>query len=106
MNNAGIDGCSSFRHQAFLNKHIFDYNPYMTLFLVGVNEMHVATSVGGDTFIHNSREGHLQGFAQKSELFSFLWDLYRQKAPKKRKIGHSSTKILLKRPESIQTKIK
>lgn len=92
VNNAGIDGCSTFGHQVLLDEHIFKLKPNMIIFLVGVNEIHVASSQSGDNFLQNTKEYRFRKFAQKSELFSFLWNFYRQSVSKKRNIGHSNNK--------------
>lgn len=91
INNAGIDGCSTFGHQVLLDEHIFKYNPDMILFLVGVNDMHVATNQS-DHFLNDGREYILRNLSEKSELFSFLWNLYRQTVVKKHSFGHMTLK--------------
>ncbi len=93
INNAGIDGCSTHGHQILLSEHIFKYKPNMIILLVGVNEMHVAQSVGDD-FLNTTREYRLRKLAQKSELFSFIWAFYRQKTSRNNRVGHSKQKLL------------
>lgn len=94
INNAGIDGCSTFGHQVLLSEHVFKLNPDMIIFLVGVNEMHVAKSNYGDNFLETAREYKLRKLSQKSELCAFLWNLYRLNYSKKIKAEHGSKREL------------
>lgn len=90
INNAGIDGCSTYGHQALLSEHIFEIKPDMVVFLVGVNEILVAYSHSQDSFLETLRKYRLRGLSQKSELFAFLLNMYHLKFPKKIEIGHGS----------------
>lgn len=88
LNNAGIDGCSTFGHKILLSEHIFKFKPDMVIFLVGVNEMLVANSNLGDRFLGTTREYKLRELSQKSELLSFIWNLYRLQFSKEIKVKH------------------
>lgn len=87
LNNAGIDGCSTFGHQLLLREHIYDYRPNMVLFLVGVNDL-LLNHLQENDLLDNSREYRLRTLSQKSELFSLLWNLYRQTIHKNHSVGH------------------
>lgn len=94
LNNAGIDGCSTFGHQVLLENHLYDLKPNMIIFLVGINEMWAAKSKNGDEFLVSSKEYILRGLSQKSELVSFLWNFYRLQFARTHDVGHSTSKNL------------
>lgn len=91
VNNAGIDGCSTYGHDVLLSEHLIHYKPDMILFLVGVNDLYQSVYPTKDAFLKSSREYRLRHLAMKSELFSFLHNLYRQYSEKRLQIGHFST---------------
>lgn len=100
LNNAGIDGCSTIGHELLLNEHVYQFNPDMIIFLIGVNEMHIALSKYRDEFLVVGKEYRFRALAQNSKLWLFLWNLYRLNVSKKMNVGHNSEKELPDLPQA------
>lgn len=77
INNAGIDGTSTFGHQYLLEDHLLEMQPDMIVFLVGVNDLSQTELQSGDTFLQESHRHTMRKYMQYSEVFNLLITLYR-----------------------------
>ncbi len=77
VNNAGIDGCSTFGHDLLLTEHLIPLKPDMILYLIGINDLYQGLYNTQDTFLQTSREYRLRDWASKSEVFALGLTLYR-----------------------------
>ena len=88
LNNAGIDGSSTWGHLILLQDHLLQYDPDVVIFLVGINDLYQALFPNQDQFLKTGREYVLRRWAARSELFSFVLSLGRSLRVKKMRIGH------------------
>ena len=89
VNNAGLDGHSSFGHLVLLQNHIVNLKPKYVVFLVGCND--VAASE-----INNYEKEFLQGqkrWLEYSEIFNAISAIKRAKKAKDFGIHHQSIKL-------------
>ena len=92
VNNAGIDGHTTFGHLILLKSFIVRLRPKVALFLVGANDVGldragtfdegVLPAAGGLRFAANA-------VAEHSELISVVWNLVRAARARARGLGHS-----------------
>jgi len=93
LNNAGLDGHSTFGHLILLEDYLVKIKPKIIIFLSGAND------VGRDDLSAYDRD-HLRNQAkswkdflkEESELVSFLVNFYRTRAAKKQ-LGHSGMDV-------------
>jgi len=89
LNNAGIDGASTYGHQILLDDYLVDLKPDMILFLTGIND-HGRANFDNETAILQDRdESFLKKLARKSEVLMLISNLIRRAKAKKVGIGHS-----------------
>lgn len=77
VNNAGIDGTSTFGHQLLLEDHLLQMQPDIILFLVGVNDLSQTELQSGDRFLQEGHRHTMRRYMQHSEVFNLLITLYR-----------------------------
>jgi lysophospholipase L1-like esterase len=90
INNAGLDGHSSFGHLVLLRNHIINLRPKYVVFLVGCND--VAASQ-----INNYEKEFLQGpkrWLEYSEIFNVITAIKRAKKAQNFGIHHQSINLL------------
>lgn len=89
LNNAGIDGASTYGHQILLDDYLVDLKPDMILFLTGIND-HGRASFENETAILQDRdESFLKKLARKSEVLMLISNLIRRAQAQEVGIGHS-----------------
>lgn len=94
INNAGLDGHSSFGHLILMRDYILDLKPDYVLFLLGCND------IGRDDLTDFDRQ-HLQGeyvtwqqyLRNNSELFSLIANLRRHLRSNRRKLEHPGLRL-------------
>jgi lysophospholipase L1-like esterase len=79
INNAGLDGHSTFGHQILLQDYIAKIRPRFVLFLIGLNDIERADLRFGydDKFINQKRLNWKDRLAQKSELANLMLNMVR-----------------------------
>jgi lysophospholipase L1-like esterase len=92
VNNAGLDGHTTFGHLILLKSFIVRLHPKVALFLVGANDVGldqprtfdegVLPTAGGFRYAANA-------IAARSELVSILWNVMRAGRARARGLGHS-----------------
>lgn len=88
LNNAGLDGSSTYGHQVLLEEHLIKLKPEMVMFLVGVNDLFQTSYSTGDDFFQKIPKYSWRKWMNRSELVSFLLNFYRSQVTKSRKVGH------------------
>jgi len=85
INNAGLDGATTYRHLILLEDYVVQLKPNLVLFLVGINDVGV-----GD--IHDQPHGGLGGWLKswtnRSEVYSLGLNIYRYFVAQKRGLHH------------------
>ncbi len=82
LDNAGLDGTSTFGHIILLQDHIVSLHPDYVIFLTGVNDMEEKAMGGFDTYHSNemdtrSVKDYLRSLARKTEIGALIENMYR-----------------------------
>jgi lysophospholipase L1-like esterase len=84
VNNAGLDGHSTFGHTVLMKDFIIHIKPKVVLFLVGINDLWAKTSNAYDSNLKNdltlnyhSIKGFLRTAGNYSEVVALAYNLYR-----------------------------
>lgn len=89
LNNAGLDGNTTFGHRLLLEQVVLDLRPNVVLFLIGVNDVGLAA---GNQYDDSTRKALRDRFIEHSELLSTLqvfWRTFRARSQ-----GLSNTPVL------------
>jgi hypothetical protein len=92
LNNAGLDGHSTFGHLVLLSDHVLRIRPKVVLFLVGLNDQATTTPKTHDRAqlkgIHNWSPWHFTvQLVRNSELASTVYNLYRYSLARKAQLA-------------------
>lgn len=94
INNAGLEGHSTFGHIVLMEDYIAPMKPKVVLFLVGINDIQLETfgvydnwNISGRINTH-SIKGRLVSLANYSECLGVALNLYRNHLAKKRGLPH------------------
>lgn len=100
VNNAGLDGHSTYGHQILLEEFLVKLKPKLILFLIGANEMGESTERIEHTAQHikqkllfSSLEGFVKSASAYSEVMSLALNLYRFGRAWRMGLPHSFTPI-------------
>lgn len=88
VNNAGLDGCSTYGHIILMRDYIIDLKPEYVLFLIGVNDRGKANFDHEDGFLLTRNESWLRSVAKKSELLTLIDNLYKSYQAHAVQLGH------------------
>lgn len=88
MNNAGLDGSSTYGHQILLDEHLVHMKLDMIVFLVGAKDLFQTLYPTKDDFFQKIPKYSFRKWMSKSELFSLLIQFYRSQIAKSRRVGH------------------
>jgi lysophospholipase L1-like esterase len=84
VNNAGLNGHSTFGHQVLLDRYITQIKPKIALFLVGINDLATQGTNNFDAEINKNGQQSVSGWLQShSELFNVFVNLKRYMRAKK-----------------------
>lgn len=85
INNAGLDGATTYRHLILLEDYVVQLKPSLVLFLVGINDVGVGE-------IHDKPKGGFGGWLKamtnKSEIYSLGLNIYRYFIARNRGLHH------------------
>lgn len=103
INNAGLDGATTYRHLILLEDYVVKLQPKLVLFLVGINDVGVGE-------IHDQPKGGLGGWLKamtnKSEVYSLGLNIYRYSVARNRGLHHEEVNLKaqgsLDVPEAVQ----
>ena len=93
INNAGLDGTSTFGHIILLKDHIVNLHPDYVIFLTGVNDMEEKAMGGFDTYHSDewdtkSIKGFLRTLILKTEIGALIENLYRSRIAYRKGLTH------------------
>lgn len=93
LNNAGLDGTSTFGHIILLRDHIVSLHPDYVIFLTGVNDMEEKAMGGFDTYHSDeidksSFKNFLRSLITKTETGALIENLYRYRVARKKGLVH------------------
>jgi lysophospholipase L1-like esterase len=103
INNAGLDGATTYRHLILLEDYVVKLKPKLVLFLVGINDAGVGEI---HDLPHGGFGGWLKSLTNKSEVYSLGLNIYRYFVAQKRGLHHVEVDLKAQGasevPEAIQ----
>lgn len=72
LNNAGIDGCSTYGHVILMRDYVVKLKPDFVIFLIGINDLAKSEFDQEDGFLLNRKEAAWRKLLKKSELFTTI----------------------------------
>jgi lysophospholipase L1-like esterase len=90
LNNAGMDGCSSYGHLILMRDYIVKLKPDYAIFLIGINDLVKSSFAHEDGFLINRPEAWWRKLLKKSELITTLSNLYEAIKSQKAKVSHGT----------------
>jgi lysophospholipase L1-like esterase len=90
MNNAGLDGCSSYGHIILMRDYIVNLKPDYALFLVGINDVVKMSFQNEDGFLIKRNESFWRTMLKKSELFTTISNLMEAMKSQKANVAHGN----------------
>lgn len=88
MNNAGLDGCSSYGHLILMRDYIVKLKPDYVLFLVGINDLVKSSFNNEDGFLIKRKEAWWRSLIKKSELITTLSNVVSALRSQKADVAH------------------
>jgi lysophospholipase L1-like esterase len=88
VNNAGLDGCSTYGHIILMHDYIIDLQPDYALFLIGVNDRGKASFASEDGFLAEREEAFWRTWVKKSELLMIIDNVYKSYQAHSVQLGH------------------
>lgn len=88
LNNAGLDGCSTYGHNILMRDYIVKLKPDYALFLVGINDLVKSSFQNEDGFLINRNESFFRKLLKKSELFTLIANLMEAMKSQKANVAH------------------
>ncbi len=90
MNNAGLDGCSSYGHIILMRDYIAKLKPDYAVFLVGINDVVKMSFQNEDGFLIKRNESYWRTLLKKSELFTTISNLMEAMKSQKANVAHGN----------------
>ena len=91
INNAGIDGCSTFGHLILMRDYIVKLKPNYVVFMVGINDLAKQDFAQEDGFLLNRKESFFRSFIKRSEFITTLSNVYEALKSHKASVAHGSS---------------
>lgn len=88
LNNAGIDGCSSYGHLILMRDYIVKLKPEYVIFLVGINDLAKSSFSNEDGFLIERKEAWWRKLIKKSELITTVSNVYEAFKSHKTSVAH------------------
>lgn len=95
INNAGIDGASSYGHILLLQQHLIRFKPKMIIFMLGINDINRVDINGFDNLQTIQKAPFFVRAAEYSVLWNTLLNLYRLKKAKDKQLTHNSISAII-----------
>jgi lysophospholipase L1-like esterase len=103
INNAGLDGATTYRHLILLEDYLIKLKPKAVIFLVGINDVGVGEI---DDKPQGGFGGWLKSMTNRSEVYSLGLNIYRYLVARKRGLHHEEVNLkvqgTLEVPEAAQ----
>jgi lysophospholipase L1-like esterase len=90
LNNAGLDGCSSYGHIILMRDYIVKLKPDYAVFLVGINDLVKSTFENEDGFLINRKESFMRKVMKKSEVFTLVANIMEASKSSKANVAHGT----------------
>jgi lysophospholipase L1-like esterase len=90
INNAGMDGATTYGHNILLDDYILKLQPNMVVFLIGVNDRGKSDFSKEDGILINRRESILKKLIKRSEVANLTNNLYMMYKTHQVNIGHNA----------------
>lgn len=90
LNNAGMDGCSSYGHMILMRDYVVKLKPNYVIFLVGINDLVKSSFTNEDGFLINRPEAWWRKLLKKSELITTISNIYEALKSQKANVSHGS----------------
>jgi lysophospholipase L1-like esterase len=106
LNNAGLDGHSTFGHQVLLDDYVVKLKPDVVLFMMGVNDIGVEAMRSYDSEMLENKTGFKNWLVNHSAILSTISNIRRAAAAKRMGLSHqfeplSKLKPLVIAPDSM-----
>ncbi|MCC6818898.1 MAG: SGNH/GDSL hydrolase family protein [Bacteroidia bacterium] len=88
LNNAGLDGCSTYGHNILMRDYIVKLKPDYVVFLIGINDLVKSSFQNEDGFLINRKESFMRKLLKKSELFTLIANLIEASKSQKANVAH------------------
>lgn len=104
VNNAGLDGHSTFGHQVLLNDYLVKLRPKIILFYAGINDMGTADFNSFDNAaIKGNQQGAMNFLTKQFEVVNIANNIARSLRAKKHQLSHNLEMDLAKEPRMDMT---
>jgi lysophospholipase L1-like esterase len=90
INNAGLDGATTYGHNILLDDYILKLKPNMVIFLIGVNDRGKSDFTKEDGILINRKESIVKKLVKKSEVANLANNLYLMYKTHKVNLGHNT----------------
>jgi len=90
INNAGLDGATTYGHNILMDDYILKLKPDMVLFLIGVNDRGKSDFSKEDAILIDRRESIIKKIIKKSEVANLSNNLYMMYKTHQVNIGHKA----------------
>lgn len=90
LNNAGMDGCSTYGHIILMRDYVIKLKPDYAVFLVGINDLVKAKFDNEDGFLINRKESFWRSLFKKSELLTTISNVMDAMKSQKANVSHGS----------------
>lgn len=90
LNNAGLDGCSTFGHLILMRDYVVGLKPDYVIFLVGINDLVKSSFSNEDGFLLHRKEAWWRKMIKRSELITLISNIYEASKSHKADVAHGS----------------
>lgn len=90
LNNAGLDGCSTYGHIILMRDYVVKLKPDYAVFLVGINDLVKSSFDNEDGFLIKRNESFWRTLLKKSELFTLISNLLEASKSSKVNVAHGN----------------
>lgn len=101
INNAGLDGHSTFGHQVLLDDYVVKLKPDIVLFMMGVNDIGLETMRSYDSEMLRKDKGFKHWLVSHSSILSTVANIRRAAAAKKMGLSHQFVPLSALKPLEI-----
>lgn len=100
VNNAGLDGCSTYGHQILMRDYVVKLKPNYVVFLIGINDLSKSSFKQEDGFLINRQESLIRKLIKKSELLTTISNVKEALISQKADLDHGKSPNDYKNNES------